>query len=120
VNARKNVFALTAKRIRPLVEGRVACFATDEIVVKGRRIGYAYREAPDRDVDSGWRFTAGDESDEYMDDADNHGIYDVNTVANYDPEIIPLLEADIGAAFARDPETGKFVRVDNVEDSARA
>lgn len=47
-----------------------------------------------------------------MDDADNHGIYDVNTVANYDPEIIPLLEAGIGAAFARDPETGKFVRVD--------
>jgi hypothetical protein len=51
---------------------------------------------------------AGDESDDYMDDADNHGVYAVNTIANYDHDILPLIDASIGSAFARNPETGHF------------
>jgi hypothetical protein len=117
MNARKKVFARTAEPIHLLAEGHGACFETDEIPVKGRRVGYAYREPPDRLEDSGWRFSAGDESDAYMDDSENHGLYDVNTVANYDPEIIPLLEPGIGAAFVRDPETRKFVCVSRGEDA---
>ena len=54
---------------------------------------------------------AGDESQEHMDTTDNHEIYDVNTIANYDPDIIPLLDAPAGAAFARNPETSRFERV---------
>jgi hypothetical protein len=103
-------FAKPANEIQPMATGYGACFATDEITVKGRRVGYAYREPPDHDVDSGWRFTAGDESDEYMDEPDNHGMYDVNTIANYDPDIIPLLDEPTGAAFARDVD-GRFTRV---------
>jgi len=63
-----------------------------------------YREEPDNDFDSGWRFTAGDESDEYMDDPGNSGIYALNTIANYDPEIIPFLNAPYSSAFARDKD----------------
>lgn len=51
------------------------CFASDRITVDGARVGYMYREAPDFPKDSGWRLLAGDESDEYMDDADQHGVY---------------------------------------------
>jgi hypothetical protein len=76
-------------------------------MVDGHRVGYCYREEPDDDVDSGWRFLAGDESQEYMDTFENHGIYDVNTVANYDPDIIPLLRAPSGSAFERDA-SGQF------------
>ncbi|MGY3333604.1 hypothetical protein ACVILI_006681 [Mesorhizobium sp. USDA 4775] len=36
-----------------------------------------------------------------MSDANNHAIYDVNTIANYDPKIIPLLDAPVGSAFIR-------------------
>lgn len=78
--------------------------------MKGRPVGYACREAPDADFDSGWRFTAGDESDGYMDDDDNHGVYDANTIANYDPEIVALLDEPSGAAFVRDTQ-GRFVRL---------
>lgn len=45
------------------------CFAKDRILVDGCKVGYMYREEPDVDcemADSGWRFTAGDESEEYM------------------------------------------------------
>ena len=73
-------FALRADQIGPLAEGHGRCFATDMITVEGRRVGYMYREEPDDDGDSGWRFMAGRESPEYMDEADNHAIYDVNTV----------------------------------------
>jgi hypothetical protein len=39
-------------------------------------------------------------------------VFDVNTIANYDPEIIPLLASPIGAAFERKGGRGKFVAVD--------
>jgi len=67
-----------------------------------------YGEGPDDDVDRGWRFFAGTESQEYLDDPNNLAIYDVNTIANYDPEIIPFLDAPIGSAFERDPQSGRF------------
>jgi hypothetical protein len=107
----KKQFRLSASEIRPLATGYGGCFATDMITVEGRKVGYMYREAPDNDVDSGWRFMSGYESDEYMDDADNHAIYDVNTIANYDPDIIPLLNASVNTAYQRDIETGKFVEI---------
>jgi hypothetical protein len=72
-------------------------------------------EATDRDVDSGWRFMSGFESDEYMNNPDNHAVYDVNTIANYDPDIIPLLDAPIGSAFERENGIGRFVEVHDFE-----
>ena len=104
-------FKLGADAIRPLAEGHGACFATDMITVEGRRVAFMYRQAPDNDVDSGWRFLSGYESDAYMDDSENHGIYDVNTIANYDPDIIPFLSAPEGSAFERRDGSGPFEAV---------
>jgi hypothetical protein len=104
-------FRLSASQIRPLATGHGGCIATDRITVDGCQVGYMYREATDREHDSGWCFTAGDETEEYMDDPENHAIYDVNTIANYDPEIIPLLDAPPGSAFARSADTGRFEEV---------
>ena len=67
-----------------------------------------YREAPRTDIDSGWHFFSGDESQEYADDARNFALYDVNTIANYDPGIIAFLDSPIGSAFGRD-ENGEFL-----------
>ena len=78
---------------------------------KGKRVRFMYREAPDNEIDSGWRFLSGSESDEYMNDASKHGVYDVNTIANYDPDIVPFLNAPVGAAYER-PEGDVFVKVD--------
>ncbi len=80
-------FLLSAEQIRPLATGFGSCLATDRIVVAGQKIGYCYREAPDSSEDSGWRFFAGDEPQEYIEDPSNLGLYDVNTIANYDPEL---------------------------------
>lgn len=104
-------FALSADQIKPLATGRGGCIATDMITVAGKPVGYMVREETSRPHDSGWCFMAGDESQEYMDDSTNHAIYDVNTIANYCPDIIPLLDAPPASAFVRDPETGNLVAV---------
>ncbi len=74
-----------------------------------------YREQSDRELDSGWRFISGHESDEYMNDPDNHAVYDVNTIANYDPDIIPFLSSDVGSVFEREDGTGSFKAVTDFE-----
>ncbi len=87
------------------------CLATDRIMVDGCFVGYMYREDPMEDTDSGWRFLAGDEDQEYMENLDHHGFYDVNTVANYDQKIIDLLDSPVGSAFSRDSKESDFVEV---------
>ena len=51
---------------------------------------------------------AGDESQDYADNPDNWAIYDVNTICNYDPAIIPHLDAVYGSAFGRIAGTDQF------------
>lgn len=105
-------FRIRREDIRELAPGFGACYASDRILVDGARVGFMYREVPDFDVDSGWRFLAGDESDEYLANPENFAIYDINTVANYDGAIIPLLAAPPGSEFALDPESGALVAVE--------
>jgi hypothetical protein len=100
---------------KPLAPGRGACFATDMITVRGRAVGFMYRQEPGDPHDSGWRFMAGDEDQDYMDNPDNHGIWDVNTIANYDPTIIPLLDSPPGSVFERAGGSKSFRPVDDWE-----
>jgi hypothetical protein len=94
-------FKLDAKQIRPLATGRGGCIASDRITVDGLPVGIMYRTKPANEFDSGWAFLAGDETQAYMDEPDCHGIYDVNTIANYDPHIILFLDAPEGSEFVR-------------------
>lgn len=102
-----HVKAEDVKSLLPDWKGADGCIVTNRITVEGRKVGYCYREEPDGGWDSGWRFTAGDESDEYMDDPNNAGIYKLNTICNDDPDIIPLLNTPAPCAFERD-ENGVF------------
>jgi hypothetical protein len=108
----KKNFYIPASQIKKLMESKGFCFATDYITVDGKKVGYIYREEPDNSMDTGWRFMAGDESDEYIDNPENMGIYDENTIANYDPEIIPYLDSPIGSAYERDLKSAKFKKIE--------
>jgi hypothetical protein len=104
-------FRLSKDQIKPLAKGYGGCIASDKITVDGYLVRFMYREAPDHDADSGWRFMSGYEDDAYMENPDNHAIYDVNTIANYDPSIIPFLDAPEGSAFEKTPESERFLAV---------
>ena len=100
--------------VRELVTGQGDCVASDAITLVGRKVGFMVRETPDTMKaqgargDSGWRFFAGDETDAYIANATNFMIFPVNSIANLDPEIIPLLKSPVGSAFRRENNTGPF------------
>lgn len=100
-------FRLTDNEIKSLIEPMGGCIASDKITVEGMKIGYMYREEPAFESDSGWRFFSGTESQEYIDIPEHSMIYEVNTIANYDPEIIPYLQLQIGTELERD-SNGNF------------
>ena len=78
------------------------CIASDKITKEGFKVGYMYREEPTTDnPDSGWRFMAGNEDDEYMNNPDNHHVFAINTIFNYDKDIIPYVTSKVGSAYIR-------------------
>lgn len=86
------------------------CLATDRILVDGTPVGYMYREVPTESVSSGWTFMAGDEDQAYIDDPNHWAIYEVNTICNYDPTVIPYLSSESGSAFGKDLGADHFQR----------
>lgn len=104
-------FAMDASQSKPLADGHGSCIASHRITVAGQSVGFMYREPPDDDLDSGWRFFSGEESQEYADDPANFALYDVNTIANCDPDIVAHLDAPAFSAFERDAGTGVFIAV---------
>jgi hypothetical protein len=109
MNPLNKKFRIPGDQIRRLIPAMGGCFASDRITVDGIKVGYMFREQPDKDVLSGWTFMAGDESQEYADTPSNWAIYDVNTICNYDPSIIPHLDAGFGTAFGRAAGKDQFV-----------
>lgn len=84
------------------------CIVSDKITKEGFKVGYMYREEPTpTNPDSGWRFMAGDEDEEYMNNSNNHHIFAINTICNYDKDIIPYLKSKIGSAYIR-TDNNKF------------
>lgn len=102
------IFKIKAENIKQLIQPIGGCMATDKITVNGELVDFMYREQPDFDSDSGWRFLSGTETQDYADNADNWSIYDTNTIANYDKAIIPYLDLPIGTELDRIKGTDKF------------
>ena len=101
-------FKLKESDIKPLIPPMGGCTATDKITVEGMKVGFFYREDPRFDQDSGWRMMSGTETQEYINDSSNTAIYDLNTIANYDPAIIAFLDFPVGSEFERKPGTDIF------------
>lgn len=88
------------------------CIVSDKITKEGYKVGYMYRENPTANMpDSGWRFLAGNEDEIFMNDSKNHHVFAINTICNYDSDIIPYLNSNIGSAFIR-VEGNKFLEDD--------
>ena len=105
-------FILSSDEIENLIPNIGYCFATDKITIEGMKVGYMYREVPNKESDSGCRFFSGTESQDYVDNPENIKIYNVNTIANYDPDIIPYLHSDYGAEYERLQDSHSFKLID--------
>ena len=106
-------FKIKGEDIKQLIESIGGCMASDKITVEGELVDFMYREKPDFDVDNGWRFLSGTETQDYVDNPDNWAIYDTNTIANYDKAIIPYLDLPIGTELERVNGTETFRQITN-------
>lgn len=88
-------------------------FATRMLVEGRKKVRFMYREQSDEPNDSGWRFFCGDEDQEYVDNPDNIGIYDINTILEIDDSILPLLYSPSGSAFEREDENSSFAELND-------
>jgi len=68
-------FKLSADQIVQLIPSMGFCCASDKILVEGELVNYFYREEPDEESDSGWRFFSGTETQEYTDDPNNTAMH---------------------------------------------
>ena len=87
--------------IKDLVPSMGYCKASNTIMVDGLKVGFMYREEPDDNNDSGWRFLSGTENQKYVDDDRNHQKLEINIVANIDPAIVAYLDRPFGTDLER-------------------
>ena len=103
-------FKIPREQLKRFVRNRGLCIATDTVLVDGIPVSIIYRVMPSSLYDSGWRFFSGTESDEYLSDSRLNGVYDLNTVVNYCPDTLALLDAPPYSAFRRD-DNGEWVNI---------
>jgi hypothetical protein len=107
-NNMEKQYKLKEEEIVQLVSGYGGCIASDKVTVEGLPMMYMYHDKPHNEMDSGWRFLSGTETDAYMAQSEHHAVYDVNTIANYDPTIVPFLDAPVGSAFEKEDISSQF------------
>ncbi len=74
---------------------------TEKLLAKNLQVGFAYREEPDRESDSGWRFLAGDEDQTYVDNPDNMSAVSVAEVLEANDGLGVVINSEYGSAFER-------------------
>ena len=82
--------------------------ATKILVENNMPVLYAYREIARNHQDSGWRFFSGSESQAYIDDPENSGIYYATTILDIDDSIRSILNTPAPCAFKRETFDGEF------------
>jgi hypothetical protein len=86
------------------------CLVSNLISYEGKKIGYMYREeiTEEAENDSGWRFLAGTESQEYVDDEKNSKVFEVESIIDFDPAIKAYLHLPEGSELERVEGSDKF------------
>ncbi len=108
-------FKLRAEQIVQMVPNIGGAIATDEITVEGKRVDYMVRQKPTREEDSGWIFYGGGETQEYIDNPSNSSVFSVNTICNYDPDVISFLTYPPGTEIERNASGQLELITKNVE-----
>lgn len=67
------------------------CIASADIKTAGF-VGFAYREEPNFEHDSGWRFFSGNEDDDFNHQSENFVLFKLNDFQKLQPEIETLLQ----------------------------
>ncbi|GHT54812.1 hypothetical protein FACS189451_11390 [Bacteroidia bacterium] len=74
-------------------------------------IGYCYRDTPDNNIDSGWRFLYGDEEEEYLENPVNTETVYPEQMLSINPALDVILSAPAGSEFEWDDEQQAYIEI---------
>jgi hypothetical protein len=78
-------------------------------------IGYCYRDIPENNIDSGWRFLYGDEDEEYLDNPANTETVYPEQMLSINPALDVILSSPTGCEFEWDDEQEMYVEIVDVD-----
>lgn len=82
------------------------------IVDEHKKVRFMYRNKRCNSADSGWNLFSGFETEDYMNNPDNFGVYAPSTIVAIDPSIAELLlKGGIGSVFERKTDMSPWCRV---------
>jgi hypothetical protein len=110
----KFYYKLRPEDIKELIPPMGYCYASDMITIEGHKVGYMHREPREEEGDSGWRFYSGLETEEYVEDEHHFMMFEVNYIANLDPDIIPYLKSRTGTEFERVENSNEFIKIEQM------
>ena len=76
-------------------------YITRKLLEENKEVGFAYREKPDNETDSGWRFFTGEEDQEYVDNPDNIIIIPIDEMLEKDGSIKTILDSEYQTAYEK-------------------
>lgn len=82
-----------------------------KMALEADHIGYCYRERPETNIDSGWRFLYGNEDEEYLDDHTVSISVYPEDMLSINPALDRILSAPVGAEFEWDDEQESYVEL---------
>ncbi len=74
-------------------------------------IGYCYRDRPETNIDSGWRFLYGDEDEEYLDNPVNSEAVYPDDMLSINPFLEVILSAPVNTEFEWDAEQERYIEI---------
>lgn len=79
------------------------CLVSSMIYKYGNKIGFMYREHPDEfsENDSGWRFLAGTETQDFVDNDSNSKIFELESIISMDAAIVSYLNLPYNTELER-------------------
>jgi len=90
---------------QPMIERRdmmgKTVIVSRKVREEGWKIGYGLRSEPTNDRDSGWFFSVGDETEEYINDPVNLELWRVNSALMYDDALNEFITSPYGTAIVR-------------------
>lgn len=74
-------------------------------------VGYCYRDYPETNIDSGWRFLYGDEDEDYLDNPINSETIYPEEILSVNPALEVILSAPVNTEFEWDDEMQSYVEI---------
>ena len=86
-------------------------YVTKKLLEENKKVGFAYREEPDNETDSGWRFFTGEENQEYVDNPNNITNISIDEMIEKDESIKTVLNSEYKTAYEKN--NSEFIKLNN-------